>query len=248
MISTGRGDWARRIEDDGEGTGWGELGKKLKNMLGRGGKFADLGKSPMTASVLVWSPGDGTKLFRNVDVSDENVENFVKSHLLPDTLHSDHDKVSDDQKSSLLRDSSRADKLEAEIDPWDTPVILICGHGGRDERCGILGPLLQNEVSHAFNASTPLSHARPGLQPVSFSGDPNKLSVGLCSHIGGHRFAGNVLIYFPKYYGSAARSEGHSLQGHGVWYGRVEPRHIEGILHRTVHQGEIIEELLRGTC
>lgn len=36
-----------------------------------------------------------------------------------------------------------------------------------------------------------------------------KLGIFYCSHIGGHKFSGNVIIYFPN--------------GAGVWLGRVDP-------------------------
>ena len=31
-----------------------------------------------------------------------------------------------------------------------------------------------------------------------------------------------------------------------TWYGRVEPRHVEGIVEQTLLRGEIIGELFRG--
>jgi (2Fe-2S) ferredoxin len=36
------------------------------------------------------------------------------------------------------------------------------------------------------------------------------------------------------------------LAGHAIWYGRVEPRHVEGILRETVLGGRVIKELVRG--
>ena len=42
VISTGKSDWTSRIEDDGQGTSWGDLGRQLKAMLGRGGKYSDV--------------------------------------------------------------------------------------------------------------------------------------------------------------------------------------------------------------
>ena len=36
------------------------------------------------------------------------------------------------------------------------------------------------------------------------------------------------------------------LAGKGVWYGRVEPRHVWGIVEETVKGGRVVEELLRG--
>jgi hypothetical protein len=42
VISTGKSDWTSRIEDDGQETPWGDFGRQLKAMLGRGGKYSDV--------------------------------------------------------------------------------------------------------------------------------------------------------------------------------------------------------------
>lgn len=42
VISTGKSDWTSRIEDDGQGIPWGDFGRQLKAMLGRGGKYSDV--------------------------------------------------------------------------------------------------------------------------------------------------------------------------------------------------------------
>lgn len=60
------------------------------------------------------------------------------------------------------------------------------------------------------------------------------VDVGYISHIGGHAYAGNVL-YFPK----------NGLEP--VWYGRVMPDRVQGIVKETIVGGRIIEELYRGS-
>lgn len=102
------------------------------------------------------------------------------------------------------------------------PVVMICSHGTRDNRCGVLGPLLRDE----FVAKAQRLTDCPEVQ--------------LISHIGGHVFAGNVIIYIPD------TDSSHNLSGKVIWYGRVEPKHVEGILEETVEKGNIIEELYRG--
>ncbi|KAL5527424.1 hypothetical protein ACEPAG_6215 [Sanghuangporus baumii] len=52
------------------------------------------------------------------------------------------------------------------------------------------------------------------------------------SHIGGHKFAGNVIIYFP--------------QGSSVWYGRVTPHEVHAIVQHTILGGKVLPQLLRG--
>src|SRR5271154_2836632 len=42
VIPTGKSDWTSRIEVDGQGTPWGDFGRQLKAMLGRGGKYSDV--------------------------------------------------------------------------------------------------------------------------------------------------------------------------------------------------------------
>ncbi|MBE7181324.1 MAG: sucrase ferredoxin, partial [Terriglobus roseus] len=70
-------------------------------------------------------------------------------------------------------------------------------------------------------------------------GDKPAARVGLISHIGGHKFAGNVIAYVPP-------SAASVLAGCGVWYGRVRPELVEGIVKETVLGGRIIEDLCRG--
>lgn len=99
----------------------------------------------------------------------------------------------------------------------DKPLVLICGHTQRDIRCGKLAPLLQEEFVRVLR--------REKLD----------VDVGIVSHIGGHAYAGNV-IYFPKNGGSGA----------AVWYGRVFPQQVQGIVRETILGGRIIQELYRG--
>lgn len=104
------------------------------------------------------------------------------------------------------------------------------------------------------------------------------INVGMISHIGGHKWAGNVVVYIPPDYccnpvervtggakpqdtmpepgekivGEEERGdeileqEKSPLAGKSIWYGRVEPKHIEGIVEQTIGHGKIIGELFRG--
>lgn len=46
LICTGQRDWTSRIEDDGKHHAWGHLARGLKRLLGRGGRYADVGSGP----------------------------------------------------------------------------------------------------------------------------------------------------------------------------------------------------------
>ena len=138
-----------------------------------------------------------------------------------------------------------------------SPSIFICGHNSRDIRCGILGPLLRQAFLDCINREA----QRPGLQgmlgprKVITEGEISYLrmkspllgtEISLISHIGGHAFAGNVVIYFPKNWKLRDSGKRSPLAGKGIWYGRVEPKHVWGIVEETIQNGRVIEELLRG--
>lgn len=178
---------------------------------------------------------------------------LVKGFLLPKQLHPVHDGLSPIHRDRLTRREDQGRALYGVKDVRDV-MVLICGHGGRDMRCGVLGPVLRKEFEKQLE--------RDGLPvfkgPVD-AGDKqswveieavdqavgNSARVGLISHIGGHKFAGNVILYLPP--GLKTRHGKLSkLAGCGIWYGRVEPKHVEGIVRETVLGGRVIEELFRG--
>jgi (2Fe-2S) ferredoxin len=127
---------------------------------------------------------------------------------------------------------------------------LICSHASRDSRCGILGPILHDEFKKYLAARTD-----PTIPNMPFRPNHNNIfeprarlkyvNVGMISHIGGHKWAGNVIIYFPPTHGYKVEPA-NPLSGLGVWYGRVEPKHVEGIVEETLVKGQIIKELFRG--
>ena len=138
----------------------------------------------------------------------------------------------------------------------ETPTILICSHRSRDPRCGALGPLLNEEFSKYISAQIDRSKVEklPDGQIKLHLTRKKKfvihnalrgIRVASISHIGGHAWAGNVIIYLPSFF-RLENGERSPLAGKGVWYGRVEPKHVEGIVEQTIRQGTVIEELLRG--
>lgn len=137
--------------------------------------------------------------------------------------------------------------------PVACPVVLICSHGARDERCGILGPLLHAEfttqLNHAGLLDMSTSVASKDVSGLKERVEPGA-SVGMVSHIGGHKWAGNVIVYVPPKWPAwdkkLERQGSSELGGKGIWYGRVEPKHVEGIIKETILGGRVVEELCRG--
>ena len=149
-------------------------------------------------------------------------------------------------------------------------LVFICGHRGRDVRCGILGPVLRDEFRSVLASngigveepgeankpddgtyyrrnyvSTPQLGERLEKNEEDSISDPGSLArVGLISHIGGHKFAGNVIVYLPTEMKMGGQA--HPLAGCGIWYGRVEPKHVEGIVKETILGGQVIKDMFRG--
>lgn len=111
-----------------------------------------------------------------------------------------------------LRGGEPADVPGVPVDDVSGFHVLVCVHRERDDRCGDCGPL----VVEAFEAAASERDLDGGL------------TVHRSSHVGGHRFAGNVLVY-PG----------------GAWYGYVRPDDVGTILDRHV-KGEVWEPHLRG--
>lgn len=106
-------------------------------------------------------------------------------------------------------------------------VILLCSHRRRDARCGITAPLIKRELER---------HLRPlGLDRDSDDSRTGGAGIFFVSHVGGHKFSANVLIYRKK-------------DQQMIWLARVNPEHCEGIVKYTVLQGKIVhpESQLRG--
>ncbi|KAK3685586.1 Sucrase/ferredoxin-like-domain-containing protein [Podospora appendiculata] len=267
LVCTGKDDWPSRIEEDSSGD---NLAADLRELVGRGGIFSDPfhNISVLNASFPSSIPHRRAELqttsayllpdFKYLPflprVSFDSVEALVRGYLLPEKLHPMHDGLSPIHKDRLLRKPAYQSLLFGVRDVEDV-LVLICGHGGRDQRCGVFGPVLRDEfearlpelgvevLTGPVEADGPLDGAK-ALEGAA-SGRAYSARVGLISHIGGHKFAGNVIVYLPPGM-KTAEGEAHPLAGHGIWYGRVEPRHVQGIVAETILNGRVISELFRG--
>ncbi|KIJ70322.1 hypothetical protein HYDPIDRAFT_122003 [Hydnomerulius pinastri MD-312] len=158
-----------------------------------------------------------------------------------------------DPSYGRLGASPRSDTLKSWVLPYSC-VILLCSHKRRDKRCAIAAPILEktfiqyleNEGWETYTELEDLS-SNPTLEYSSKSNadpeaafeaqlktlqDERKALILRNSHIGGHKFAGNVIIYTPR--------------GASVWYGRVTPHDVESIVKNTVIAGQVLPSILRG--
>ncbi|KAJ4829071.1 hypothetical protein Tsubulata_004412 [Turnera subulata] len=98
--------------------------------------------------------------------------------------------------------------------------VFVCSHGSRDRRCGVCGPPLVSKFKEEI--------ALHGLQ--------SKVSISPCSHIGGHKYAGNVIIFGSSISGAVT----------GHWYGYVTQDDVPLLLKQHIGKGEIVDSLWRG--
>ncbi|KAF9956507.1 hypothetical protein BGZ72_002746 [Mortierella alpina] len=99
--------------------------------------------------------------------------------------------------------------------------VMLCSHKKRDKRCGVTAPILRRELTRVLRSKDLLGDGEGDVE------------IWMVSHIGGHKFAGNVIV--------------HRSEGMAVWYGRVEPCHSQAIVEATIERGEVIRDLYRGS-
>ncbi|CCD24453.1 Aim32p NDAI_0D01390 [Naumovozyma dairenensis CBS 421] len=97
--------------------------------------------------------------------------------------------------------------------------IFICGHQQRDERCGIIG----HELVPLFE---------------KYYGD--KKNIAIISHIGGHKYAGNVI-----YYNQIKNDDKNKELADCLWFGKVLPPNLKTLCD-SLENKKIIKELYRG--
>jgi hypothetical protein len=146
------------------------------------------------------------------------------------------------KQADLTRSPELVSNFPGVIDISHSPTVLICGHGGRDMRCGVMAPALESEFKRVLQARGFTSANSDGTTVD----DPNHANIGLISHVGGHKYAGNVIVYIPPKMTVGISSEPHPLAGKGIWYGRIEPKHVEGLVDETILGGKVVTDHFRG--
>ncbi|KAL3479460.1 Sucrase/ferredoxin-like-domain-containing protein [Aspergillus californicus] len=264
VICTGQRDWTSRIEDDGKGKSWGELVRGLKRLMGRGGPYADpfnnimVTNSSLPPSATADSSSGAASAFLfpsfkyfpsiPVDVSNPSqtstdLSTFVQAYLLPTKLSPMTESLPEPRHSDILRKPDLASNFPDAVDLQHSPVILVCGHGGRDMRCGVMAPVLEEQFRKILETKGIFISAGGGGNEID---SPDRAHIGLISHIGGHKYAGNVIIYIPNSMKYGDSSAPHPLAGKGIWYGRIEPKHVEGVVEETILGGKVVSDHFRG--
>ena len=91
--------------------------------------------------------------------------------------------------------------------------VLVCVHMNRDPRCGVCGPVLAGLFE----------------QELAARGLAGQVAVHRTSHLGGHEYAGNLVVY-PG----------------GDWYGYVTPDDVARIIDEHILGSKIVVDRWRG--
>ncbi|KAF9961585.1 hypothetical protein BGZ65_010478 [Modicella reniformis] len=226
LISTGKDDWESHIDSDKSSLAY-HLSRAIDDGQRRLRETND-GKEPEKIMLTNTSrhaedwEGPGWQVIILPDhivvnnVTPEQCDDFFEAFLKPavgsDTLvdAEDHDAQVQAGKTTFV-----AHRWKAKA------AVMICSHKKRDKRCGVTAPILRKEFIRI-------------LRSKNLYGDgEGDVEIWMVSHIGGHKFAGNVIV--------------HRSEGQAVWYGRVEPCHSQAIIDSTIERGKIIRELYRGS-
>jgi len=256
LISTGKADWVHSIDEEDGSVAQGLFRALYESKYG--GRKRD-GEARIMMSNTSFAPsriGSGKtevvvmpewKIVRNVSV--DTSQQFVKRYI----------DASEEGKESVLSD---------EVLPFHS-VVLICSHGKRDKRCGVTARYLvkafesglrRRDIYRSFDDTR--TEAQGGVKGGG-------TVIGTLSHVGGHKFAGNVIIYRrrtrsmeelheklknvlltnaenPEDADKVSETVKDDVQAEGIWLGRVEPKHVEAIIEEVILKGKVFKELYRG--
>lgn len=94
--------------------------------------------------------------------------------------------------------------------------IFMCSHKTRDKRCGITAPIMKREME---------MHLRDlGLHRDASDDRPGGVRVAYVNHIGGHKYAANVIIYSKH-------------TGNNIWLARCQPLNVIPIIDECIVNG-----------
>ncbi|CEP63178.1 Aim32p LALA0_S07e04170g [Lachancea lanzarotensis] len=190
----------------------------------------------VTRGDLLRQPQVSTKKARFLTVPDMKIYD-VDAHELEEFANFlGEGKVKNHGKLSFLtylKGANAASKLlDARNDPEEGPpfkvyqgrdyhrdIILVCGHNERDERCGLIAPQIIQKLNSRVDTD-----------------------LAIISHIGGHKFAGNIIFY--KFLGLGS---GQAAKVDGIWFGKILPSGVPTLINH-LEKKEIVKPWYRGSC
>ncbi|KAG8530952.1 uncharacterized protein KY384_004309 [Bacidia gigantensis] len=257
LVATGKSDWVGHVE--GEKDSVMEAVKYSKIEPSNGKLMISASNMPMPEDASSQPPADRPTsvlllpAFTIVEnVSPSSVPDLIRLHVSPSSTTTtplgqariDLENQSDSNWQSTAETPPITPPISSVITtPFTTRpyphkyLILLCSHRTRDARCGQSAPLLRREFER---------HLRPlGLYRDLHDERPGGVGVYFVSHIGGHKFSANVMVYRRAESGDGG---GLGEASQCIWLARVRPEDCEGVVRFTVLQGKVVkpERQLRG--
>lgn len=218
VVASGKTDW----EHDallGQGTlgnavsKWGELAN---------GKFPELGAS--SAIKITMSSLSSTELETNDDYIHQKrgdllilpffvwIKNISVEQVAP-FLNEAIPKLIECRESKSVPPSvfEHFPDVSVQVDNFQS-YIFLCSHKTRDKRCGVTAPLMKREMEIYLRDL--------GLYRDLSDDRPDGIKVAFINHVGGHKYAANVLMY--------------SKTGKNIWLARCRPQNVRPIIDECI--------------
>ncbi|KAL8922385.1 MAG: hypothetical protein Q9172_003578 [Xanthocarpia lactea] len=242
LVATGKTDWVRDVSDEK-----GSVMEAIRDC----GHEPNNGKLMLSASNMPLPqehhfPSDPTTIlllpsFTIIEnVSPDTVPTLIEQHIssaptsttpfpwtIPTSLSPDISALSLDPSLATQSNSSPPRPISSSPSPLTTRpcphryLILLCSQKTRDARCGQSAPLLRREFER---------HLRPlGLYRDLQDERPGGVGIYFISHVGGHKYSANVMIY--------RRGEIGVVEGNGIDDRDGDPKST-GVGHLGVGGGD----------
>ncbi|RYP78667.1 hypothetical protein DL771_000334 [Monosporascus sp. 5C6A] len=209
LVATGKSDWVRDVEDE-KGSVMQAIGKADKPENGR--LMLSASNMPTPTHTVDYSQPTTVLLLPAFTVI-ENVTPASVPTLISGYINRAPTSTTPLAPVSIARsipapEPASAKELIARPSPHSA-LILLCSQKTRDARCGQSAPLLRKELER---------HLRPlGLYRDLDDERPGGVGIYFISHVGGHKYSANMMIYRrPDAFGIDGVERGRLPEGEGV--------------------------------
>ncbi|KAH8668058.1 actin patches distal protein [Tricladium varicosporioides] len=260
LVATGKTDWVRDVADE-KGSVMEAIDKKAEVKVSNGKLMLSASNIPTPSHSSDYSEPT-TVLLLPAFIIIENVTPKSVNTLITEFINKGPTNNTPlgpvSIPSSLPDPPPTAEQLTARPSPHRA-LILLCSQKTRDARCGQSAPLLRKEFERHLRSC--------GLYRDLDDERPGGVGIYFISHVGGHKYSANVMVYRKadafgldtiergKLDGEvcpppskASKDEENQGAAQCMWIARVRPEDCEGIIKYTVLQGKLVkpERQLRG--
>ncbi|KAL2075832.1 hypothetical protein VTL71DRAFT_775 [Oculimacula yallundae] len=253
LVATGKTDWVRDVADE-KGSLMEAIEKKADVKISNGKLMLSASNIPTPSHSSDYAQPT-TVLLLPAFIIIENVTPKSVNTLISEYINKAPTNLTPlgpvSIPTSLPDPLPSAEQLTSRPSPHRA-LILLCSQKTRDARCGQSAPLLRKEMERHLRTC--------GLYRDLDDERPGGVGIYFISHVGGHKYSANVMIYRKanafgldgvergKLAGEVCPPPSKApadevLEGAAqcMWIARVKPEDCEGIIKFTVLQGKLIK-------